>query len=472
MRLVRGGAALLLTVAATLAGAGAAGAADAQPAPDYQARRLGTEEQVRVSDFEGKDVLLLNTWATWCKPCKEEMPDFEALHQRYGSEGLRVVGVNIDEGRGDARVTRFVEGIGVTFEQWRDPRNRFADDFRVLGPPETFLIDREGRITRHWRGQMDPNEPENLSSIQAALAGEAEAAGAAGPVATAGLLIAFGAGLISVLSPCVLPLVPSYASVVAGVSLGRARSRDKVPAATGANLAATGAGVATAPVGGLPGDPAPGGLPGDAPGGLAGDAPGGLPGDATTSATDRGAALRAGLAFVAGFTSVFMTLGILVNRAGAALADNREWLTRAGGVVLVVLGLHLVGILRIKAADRDVRLLDMTGGRAGYLGAFLVGVAFAAGWSPCVGPVLAGILTMAAAGGSTLHAAVLLAAYSAGLAIPFLAAALALDRFLAWSANLRHSWLPVAERVSGVLVLAIGILLLTGVFSSLASWLA
>ena len=91
----------------------------------------------------------------------------------------------------------------------------------------------------------------------------------------------------------------------------------------------------------------------------------------------------------------------------------------------------------------------MAGGRAGYLGAFLVGIAFAAGWSPCIGPVLAGILTMAAAGGSTLQAAVLLLAYSAGLAIPFLAAALALDRFLAWSARLRHSWLPVAERVSG-----------------------
>jgi cytochrome c-type biogenesis protein len=86
--------------------------------------------------------------------------------------------------------------------------------------------------------------------------------------------------------------------------------------------------------------------------------------------------------------------------------------------------------------------------------------------------VLAGILTMAASGGSTLHAAVLLAAYSAGLAVPFLAAALALDRFLAWSARLRQSWLPVAERVSGALVLAIGVLLLTGVFSRLASWLA
>ena len=434
----RAGAALLLGLAALVVLAGPASAKEI-PAPDYGARLLGTENEVRLADLRG-DVVVLNTWATWCKPCKEEMPDFQALHERYRSEGLHVIGVNTDEGRGDAKVTRFVEQIGVTFDIWRDPRNRFADDFRVLGPPETFLVDRDGQIVRHWRGQMDPNAPENMSSIRAALTGDADTAGAAGTVATAGLLIAFGAGLLSVLSPCVLPLVPSYASVVAGVSLGRGRQQQPqpVPVAAGPREAWSGDG-----------------------------------GAAPAAAGDRGAALRAGIAFVAGFSSVFMALGILVNRAGAALSDNREWLTRAGGVVLIVLGLHLVGILRIRAADKEVRPLGMgLGGRAGYVGAYLVGVAFAAGWSPCVGPVLAGILTMAASGGSTLHAALLLAAYSAGLAVPFLAAALALDRFLAWSTRLRHSWLPVAERVSGALVIAIGILLITGIFSRLASWLA
>ncbi len=439
----RAGAAALLILAAGWLLAVPAGAATPPPAPEYQARLLSTDDDVRLADLRG-EVVLLNTWATWCKPCKEEMPDFETLHQRFRAEGLHVVGVNTDEGRGDARVARFVDQIGVTFPIWRDPANRFADEFRVLGPPETFLIDREGRIARHWRGQMDPNDATNLTSIQAALAGDVDSAGAAGTVATAGLLLAFGAGVISVLSPCVLPLVPSYASVVAGVSLGRSRHDQLVPT----------------PAGG----PAPG-----------------MTAAGATPVANRGAALRAGLAFVAGFSSVFMALGILVNRAGAALADNREWLTRAGGVVLVVLGLHLVGVLRIRAADREIRFLEMGrgagspggfAGRAGYAGAFLVGVAFAAGWSPCVGPVLAGILTMAAAGGSTLHAALLLAAYSAGLAVPFLAAAVALDRSLAWSVRLRHSWLPVAERVSGALVLAIGVLLLTGLFSRLASWLA
>jgi cytochrome c-type biogenesis protein len=103
---------------------------------------------------------------------------------------------------------------------------------------------------------------------------------------------------------------------------------------------------------------------------------------------------------------------------------------------------------------------------------FLVGIAFAAGWSPCIGPVLAGILTMAASGGSALQAAGLLAAYCAGLAIPFLAAALALERFLGWSTRMRRSWLPMAERVSGAMVFAVGLLLVTGIFSRMASWLA
>ncbi|MGH9000394.1 MAG: cytochrome c biogenesis protein CcdA, partial [Acidimicrobiia bacterium] len=422
---------------AVLGVAGPAPAAETRDAPDYEARLLDSEQRVDIADMED-EVLLLNTWATWCEPCREEMPDFEAIHQRYADQGLRVVGVNIDEGRGDGSVRRFVDSIGVSFEIWRDPRNHFGKAFRVLGPPETFLVS-DGRILRHWRGQMNPGAPENLSSIEVALGLRgADEADAGATVATAGLLVAFGAGLISVLSPCVLPLIPSYASVVAAVRLRQTRKHERQPLAVG-----TGPPGATATLTGGP-EASPG----------------------------KGVAVRAGFAFVGGFSAVFMALGVLVNRAGAALADNRIWLTRFGGVVLVVLGLHLIGVLRVRAAEQEKRFLGMGGGRGGYLGAFLVGVAFAAGWSPCIGPVLAGILTLAASGGSTYDAAVLLGAYCAGLAVPFLTAALALDRFLAWSAGLRRSWLPVAERVSGALVLGVGVLLLTGVFSRLAEWAA
>ncbi len=397
-------------------------------APAYDARVLGSEDRVDIAAVPEK-ALLLNTWATWCKPCRDEMPDFEAVHKKYAAEGLRVVGVNIDEGAGDETVRRFADDIGVSFEMWRDPNNNFAKKFRVLGPPETFLV-ADGKILRHWRGQMDPNAPENLPTIEAAL-GLGGSLDTGSTVATAGLLVAFAAGLLSVLSPCVLPLIPSYASVIAAVRLRSSRRRQAL-------------------------QPAGGG------GGFVDN----------EAAADRGVAVRAGVAFVLGFSFVFVALGVLVNRAGAALADNRIWLARAGGVVLILLGLHLIGLLKMRAADRERRMFKIDSGRSGYVGAFLVGVAFAAGWSPCVGPVLAGILTMAASGGSSLDAGVLMGAYCAGLAIPFLAAAFALDRFLGWSAGLRKSWLPIAERVSGLLVVAVGVLLVTGIFSRMAEWLA
>ncbi len=433
-------AALGLLWCALFTGAGPAEAAGlvGDEAPDYSARVLGSDEQKALADLRG-EVVLFNVWATWCEPCREEMPFFQRLWDQHRTDGLRVVAVSIDEGRGDGGVSRFVEKAGYTYDIWRDPSNRVAKPFRVLGPPATYLIDRDGRVAYHWRGMMSETD-ENESRIRAAL-GLERARGVMGgdvsgedAVAATGLLVAFGAGLISVLSPCVLPLIPSYASVITGVKVGRQRSQEAaVPVMAGGGTA------------------------------LAPDRPAGP--------TDRAVALRAGLSVVGGVTAVLVALGVLVYAGGAALNDNRVWLTRIGGVFLVVMGLHLLGVFRLRAAEKESRFLNFTG-RKGYVGAFLVGVAFAAGWSPCIGPVLSGILTMAAAGGSTLQAAALLLAYSAGLAIPFLLAAMALDRFLNWSARLRRSWLPVAERVSGGLVLAVGVLLVTGIFSDLAGYLA
>ncbi|MGH8473958.1 MAG: redoxin domain-containing protein, partial [Gammaproteobacteria bacterium] len=141
---------------------------EAQPAPEYTARVLGSTEEIALASLHGR-VVLLNTWATWCSPCRKEMPAFEALYREYRDQGLEIVGVNIDEGQADEQVARYVEGKGIGFPIWRDPENRFAKRFRVLGVPETFLIDRAGMIARHWRGRMDPNVSDNLESIQAVL---------------------------------------------------------------------------------------------------------------------------------------------------------------------------------------------------------------------------------------------------------------------------------------------------------------
>ncbi len=138
-------------------------------APEYTARRLGSTEEMSLASLRGQ-VVLLNTWATWCSPCRKEMPAFEALYRDYRDRGLQIVGVNIDEGQADEQVARYVEAKGISFPIWRDPENRFAKRFRVLGVPETFLVDREGEIVRHWQGPIDPHAPENLKSIQAVLA--------------------------------------------------------------------------------------------------------------------------------------------------------------------------------------------------------------------------------------------------------------------------------------------------------------
>ncbi len=155
--------------------------ADERAAPEYSARRLGSTEQVSLASLRGR-VVLLNTWATWCSPCRKEMPAFEALYRAYRDQGgrdqgLEMVGVNIDEGQADEQVARYVEAKGISFPIWRDPENRFAKRFRVLGVPETFLVDRQGMIVRHWQGPIDPHAPDNLKSIQAALAAQAAADG-------------------------------------------------------------------------------------------------------------------------------------------------------------------------------------------------------------------------------------------------------------------------------------------------------
>lgn len=159
---------------------------EGRTAPDYGARLLGGDEEATLASLRGK-VVLLNAWATWCAPCRVEMPDFQAFHQRYRERGLEIVGVNIDEGEADEKVERFVEKTGVSFPIWRDPRNRFAKRFRVLGVPATLLIDRSGVIVHHWEGPMNPGADENLALIEQALGPAASSGSQPGSDANAAL---------------------------------------------------------------------------------------------------------------------------------------------------------------------------------------------------------------------------------------------------------------------------------------------
>ncbi len=229
-----------------------------------------------------------------------------------------------------------------------------------------------------------------------------------------GLFAAATAGLLSFLSPCVLPLVPPYLTWLAGSSLEEIAS-DKPP-----------------------------------------------PG------TTRRAFLRA-LAFVIGFSTVFVALGASASFIGQALADHLSLLSRIAGVVIVLLGLHFLGVMRIPLLYREARF-GVAAQPAGLVGAFLMGLAFAFGWTPCVGPVLASILLIAGTGDSVAEGAKLLAAYAAGIGVPFLLAAIFVRPFLGFMARFRRR-LGLIEKLIGGLLVVTGVLIFTGSMADIAGWL-
>lgn len=239
------------------------------------------------------------------------------------------------------------------------------------------------------------------------------------------LPLAFLAGLLSFLSPCVFPLVPSYLAFV-------------------------------------------GGSVGGSTGGSAGAA--GTAGSAAAGAGGRRVLLRQSLLFIAGFTLVFIVMGASASMLGAVLRQHRDVLTVVAGVVVALFGLVMLGVLKIPLLYRDARP-RYRGETARPWGALLLGMAFAAGWSPCIGPILGGILTLAGASGTLAQGVALLAVYALGLALPFLAAAMALEPFLRFSRRFR-SYLPWVERGAGVLLLAAGLLMVTGTYTQLNTYLS
>ncbi len=226
--------------------------------------------------------------------------------------------------------------------------------------------------------------------------------------AALGFLVAFVAGLLSFLSPCVLPLVPSYLGFLTGMTLPEVTAR-------------------------------------------------------------RHQALLHALLFVAGFSLVFILLGASATALGRALNYYQVWLQRVGGVLIILFGLLCLGVFSPRLLNQE-RRLQLDRKPVGYLGSALVGMAFAAGWTPCIGPVLGGILGLAATSADVSRGMLLLAAYSAGLALPFLIAAVAIESFLAWFQRFRR-FLPWVMRISGALLVLVGMLLVTGEFTRLAGWL-
>lgn len=228
------------------------------------------------------------------------------------------------------------------------------------------------------------------------------------PSGGVGIAIAFMAGLLSFLSPCVLPLVPSYVTFITGLSVE------------------------------------------------------------DVSKSRRLAVIHA-LLFISGFTLIFMLLGAGATTLGFVVKSNRIWMARIGGGLIIVFGLYLLGVLNIGAFARE-RRVHFADKPMGYLGSVLVGITFGAGWSPCIGPILGAILTYTASEADLQRGMLLLFAYSMGLAVPFLAAAFAVDWFLTVFARFK-GYLGYVQKVAGVLLIVVGLLMVTNYFTILATML-
>jgi cytochrome c-type biogenesis protein len=227
-----------------------------------------------------------------------------------------------------------------------------------------------------------------------------------------GVLVAFSAGLFSFLSPCVLPLFPSYVSFITGMSVSD------------------------------------------------------LTADLSGAARRR--VLLHAVAFVLGFSLVFVSLGASFSAAGQFLLDYRNLIRQIGGVLIVLFGLYIAGVFKLAAMGRTMQF-QLREKPAGYLGSLVVGLTFAIGWTPCVGPILGAILSLAGTSETVQRGIGLLIAYSAGLGLPFLVSAVALGAFLKFFRRYRPL-IPVMERAAGVILVVVGVLVFTNYYVVLNSW--
>lgn len=176
-----------------------------------------------------------------------------------------------------------------------------------------------------------------------------------------------------------------------------------------------------------------------------------------------------GVAFVIGFSVIFVILGAAASVLGALLYDLRTWLARIGGVVVILFGLHTTGLITIPFLDYDTRRQEQPNPRLGYLSSALMGVFFSAGWAPCVGPVLGAVLTLALSSARITDGVILLSAYSVGLAVPFLLAALGIGR-VAELMRRHGKAIHILSIATGVILIVVGVMLLTGTLETLARY--
>jgi cytochrome c-type biogenesis protein len=229
------------------------------------------------------------------------------------------------------------------------------------------------------------------------------------------LFVAFTAGLISFLSPCVLPLIPSYMAFITGVSLEELAEQENLKKV-------------------------------------------------------RKTVILNSSFFILGFSSIFIAMGASATFIGTFLQENIRWFEIIGGIVIIILGLHFAGVFKLKFLERE-RKIHIKSKRLGLLGTFAVGMAFGAGWTPCVGPILGSILTLAATTQNIGKGILLLVFYSLGLGIPFFLAGILIHKFFEYFKAIRKHF-KIITAVGGILLIIVGVLLISGYFTAMFSYLS
>jgi cytochrome c-type biogenesis protein len=320
-----------------------------------------------------------------------------------------------------------------------------------MGVPESFLIDNAGKILHQWRGQFEPTSTETKEIIDTALAQQSPYSKSLviksnfnikdNSIIQIGVPIAFTAGVLSFFSPCILPIIPSFIAFITGMSSDELLRRNKdeeniknidyVSESTNNKK--------------------------------------------ETKYIEKVLVIKSrtfirSCLFILGFSIVFVALGASLTVIGSAFQQYNRWIEIIGGILIIGFGLNLLEILKIPGAQRD-RGYKFSTRPAGHLGSLLIGMGFGAGWTPCIGPILASILTMAAITTSIYQGILLLIVYSFGLAIPFIISSLAVDKYIKTFKRIRK-WIPWIHRISVTLLMIIGILLLTGYLTLLTNSLS
>ncbi|MDN5845602.1 MAG: redoxin domain-containing protein [Candidatus Nitrosocosmicus sp.] len=459
----------------------------------YQALSLESGQPVTIANATG-DLILLNSWATWCIPCREEMPGLEQLYNEYKDKGLEVIGSSVDSFGMDDRIKHFTEGMNITYTIWHDPNDSFARTFKAIGVPESYLIDKNGTIYHQWKGPFIPMSADTKALVEDALLKVSPAFASTtdggtkdsvsvsagsnddesnntmlstttvtnqnsnSDIFTIGIPIAFAAGLLSFLSPCILPIIPSFVAFITGMSsdelLNKNKSnKRKEGTKNGGSLENMDPNIIRR---------------------VNTNASGSEEFEKQESihkiSVIKSTTFLRGCLFILGFSLVFVALGASITAIGSAFHEYSRWIEIIGGIMIILFGLNLLGILKIPGAQRD-RGYKFSQRPAGHVGSLLIGMGFGAGWTPCIGPILASILTVAAVTTSLYEGILLLIVYSSGLAIPFIISALAIDKYLVTYKKI-SKWMPWIHRISVALLMVMGVLLLTGYLTIITTSLA